>query len=258
MRTKRCSGFGLADLIVALGIVILSSAFIGAATVDHRAAAEKALCLNNLRQLATASFMYNAENKGNYPATASRSNPEQPTTSGARKEDWVYWQTLPTPRITAEAGLAPYLKKEWLSTLVCPSDDTKRRPVKNEKDGPYPYSYVMNSLMSSFPDAKKSADVARKVQQILRSSEKILFYEEDPRSIDDGEGTLDTTIAINLLSIRHDNAGVEKDDMAVGGALSNANRKGNVAFADGHVEAYSRNEAHSAIHFMPLKKPDKD
>jgi prepilin-type processing-associated H-X9-DG protein len=152
---------------------------------------------------------------------------------------------------------------------MCPSDDSGYRQVFSAAEGPYAYSYVMNSYMSfgtnSNPhvpatvttpknNLKFPKNAAWKISQVKSSSDKILVYEEDERCIRDGRGQMDSPpvgmVAVNvigMLSIRHDKLRILPDDVpnAAGPIKTidqqvNRERKGNVGFVDGHADYVRR------------------
>ena len=69
---------------------------------------------------------------------------------------------------------------------------------------------------------------AAKVTKVRRAAEKILLYEEDELTLDDGAAN---TLAANLLSIRHDFKRVYPD-----ASDKNQDRRGNALFCDGHAD----------------------
>jgi prepilin-type processing-associated H-X9-DG protein len=165
--------------------------------------------------------------------------------------------------------------------MICPSDDPSWRKIANGI-GYYPYSYAMNSYLSfgtvyypsapapnnspttaNFGNLLFKGDCAWKINQVRRSAEKIIVYEEDERALRDGRGQMQSPSVgtnpnniIGMLAIRHDNKRVQPDDVPAPGTGKiedqvNRERKGNVAFVDGHGEYVSRLYAHDRAHYDP-------
>ncbi len=168
--------------------------------------------------------------------------------------------------------------------MVCPSDDTSFRLYQANGQDYYPYSYVMNSYLSygtnSSPyvpgtlTAPKNNltfknDYAWKISQVKRSSDKIMVYEEDERSLIDGRGQLQSpgigsnvANVVGMLAIRHDSKRINPDPVVSSNLAApfndvkssvypNRDRKGNVGFVDGHGEYVARSYASSQAHFDP-------
>jgi hypothetical protein len=93
--------------------------------------------------------------------------------------------------------------------------------------------------------------VTPRITQIKQSSEKILIFEEDERTIDDGNGSMYCTPnaydKVNLLSLRHD--GTKRKVLDVpptdpSGPIPNLDGKGVCGFCDGHADYIERSKAH--------------
>jgi prepilin-type processing-associated H-X9-DG protein len=247
---RQRSGLSIADVVVAIAAAVL----LGAVAISHAqgigGAASHTACLKQIGQLGTAFAAYANENKGRYPRSAPRIVAKFEKLTQPQDEDWIYWQTLPQPRDVTKSPIAAHLGREAKEFFRCSADDGDGRVVKNEEQGQYGYSYVMNEYMSPFPLRRKPEEVARSVSQIANPTEKVLLYEQDVRSIDDGGGDPDVK-AGELLSIRHNNGGITKDVTPAGGPLANPDRNGTVLFVDGHAELVSRRFVHDPKHFLP-------
>jgi prepilin-type N-terminal cleavage/methylation domain-containing protein/prepilin-type processing-associated H-X9-DG protein len=198
------------------------------------------------------------------------------------------------------AGIGKYLggctdqTLNGLQMLRCPSDQRVNNSVMgNSTPGmgypaagtgsAYPFSYVLNALMCSGNFSTNGAAnlaqppnqyIAKTLAKVKDPGSKILVYEEDPRTIDDGNGVLIPIrgTGTNLLSIRHN--GPEIDDPSTAGlndirdpdtvtfpqtnnptpdqlTMSNSGSQGNVAFCDGHAEVIPRLNAHLKDHWAP-------
>jgi prepilin-type processing-associated H-X9-DG protein len=236
--------------------------------------------------------MYCGENKDYFPAPAVFGGPgptalgygDQPAPTGypadwiGWPEDWIVWRHK-TPGDPLRGAIVRYLSNPSTGAIMmCPSDQTDFRRITNGSEGPYLYSYVMNSYMSwgtnqnphvpatlttpknnlRFPEL-----AAWKLSQVRRTSTKILVYEMDERAIQDGRGQLQSppvgAAAVNIISmlaIHHDRNRRQPDDPpSAAGPIKliedqqNKDCRGNVGFCDGHGDYITRLEAHSKDHY---------
>jgi prepilin-type processing-associated H-X9-DG protein len=233
------------------------------------------------------------------------------TPEGHQSADWIYWQSGPNDKLATSddpgalvihqlnlGGIGKYLggcnpgSLSGLQTLRCPDDarlnnsvmvqytpdstgNNTPYPLVNSQT-PYPFSYVLNALMSSGNSSGNGdpllngAVVARTLAKVKDPATKILVFEEDPRTIDDGNAVLTPRNdgLTDMIAIRHD--GIEIDDPTPNGvnnprdpvfahytgnppqlAISNPGKTGNVAFCDGHGEVIPRAVAHLKDHWAP-------
>ncbi|HEY7117723.1 MAG TPA: prepilin-type N-terminal cleavage/methylation domain-containing protein [Tepidisphaeraceae bacterium] len=241
----RRDGFTLVELLVVIGIIALLISILLPALSRAREQANSVKCASNLRQIAQSTIMYINANRGFMPADSTRGD------SG----DWIAWQS---GRKLEESAIAPYIGTTLNPDLFrCPSDDYQSR-VRNAG---YQYSYSINFLIASPPNwddtwAMDGCQRAARLTQVRNSAEKIMYFEEDERTLDDGRGDLTKTDHINLLAIRHDRKRVNPDNV-VGGPTYypplNADRRGNAAFCDGHVDMISRKDAHDKKSYDPAR-----
>ena len=278
------AGFTLVELLVVIGIIALLISILLPALNQAREQAKQVKCLSNLRQLSLAFIQYANANRGWLPASSRNVTRLQ--------HDWVWYQTglgynnapANLRRVGIESNIdeskiGPYVGKVQPGAttgirlfneeaLRCPSDDVTAR-VRGGIN-PYRYSYVMNYYMGSGyqlliePDPAIRAATAGKIAQIRNSSEKILLYEEEAVTIDDGFGSPDVGLnaagaffnETNLLSIRHDRKSGRKPDVLLDSMkhaydLPNAKYRGNAARADGSAAYMYRTEVHNPRYYLP-------
>ena len=240
----RRRAFTLIELLVVIGIIAVLLAVLLPVLGGAREAARKAKCMSNLRQIDLAFLMYAQENDHHLPRGAP-----QCTSSGLvpKPYDWIWWNYN---RDITQSAIAKYVKGFQAGLLICPSDPLER--MRNlggwAVEGKYLHSYAMNAHLA---DTNFSPSV-RQITRIRNSSEKIMLVEEDFSTIDDGNWLGTVTISTNLLAVRHDRS---KRDPPVPPAAAptvpDRKLRGNVAFADGHVEYVPRSLAHDPKHYLP-------
>ena len=246
--------FTLIELLVVIAIIAILAALLLPALSAAKKRARQTQCLNNLKQLGTGMIMYIDDNHDVFPGLASEHN-------GFQAADWIYWRT--------NAALYPAVEKSPIllalanagtSLLRCPMDQSDAdRLAQAGADGPYLYSYSltgygmtlnsgngpgligtenygMASVFSGGPGNPSAYPF--KQSAVNHPSGKIMFAEE-PGSASDNPVS---TVVINdgrwqpqfpdPLTIRH------------GG-------KGDVTFADGHVEPVSSGFADDLTNSLP-------
>jgi prepilin-type N-terminal cleavage/methylation domain-containing protein/prepilin-type processing-associated H-X9-DG protein len=257
--------FTLVELLVVIGIIAIVIALVLPSFARAREQARRVQCASNIRQVAMATLMYAGQNGGTVP---------QPANLPSRKYDWIYWGGGPLNKDLSESMIAPYLGRPVNpGVLRCPSDTWEDRALWPT---PYLYSYTINRFMSSYgPESvvKGQADTMR-LQRVRRSSEKILFVEEDVSTMEDGmwlDGSLapgagrgiefegrgggfppdsndiNSTFGFFLwepISPRHD---LPRNAPGRG----SIDWRGNVAFVDGHVDYVTERFTRDKRHILP-------
>ncbi len=230
-RRERGTGFTLIELLVVIAIIaILASMLLPALTRAKRKAAQ-ARCQSNLRQLAMGTHMYIDDNQDTFPGPGSRA------TYGFHKEDWIYWRTNtaiypPVQRSPIVRDLGSVSR----DLFRCPLDiNDKERSQIADKNGPYLYSYTMTSydlegsrnpgMTSIFTGGQ---DYYFKMADVRRPADKIMLAEEQT-SHDRGESYRPGDVGLSIIN--------DGRWLATGDSITVRHEgKGDVAFADGHVE----------------------
>lgn len=209
---SRRRAFTLVELLVVIAIIALLIAVLLPALRRAREAANRAVCASNLRQLGIAFTTYHQDYKGYLPCAANDPDCRPPVKA------WVAWYSADQLK---ESLIAPYMgQKMTKRVLMCPSDDPKIR-VRLTYNMTYPYSYSVNDEIVVHW-SQHGMRPPRKV--IQRPSAKVFAMEESAKVIDNGCFSSGEVKAYkkNILSDRHHPL------------------RGNVLFADGHVEFAER------------------
>jgi len=238
------SGFTLIELLVVIAIIAILAGLLLPALAKAKAKGGQTFCLNNLKQLGYGMMMYLGDNKDIFPGTASRN------TYGFHTEDWIYWRTNTAMYPPVEKSpIAGNIGTVSSNLFRCPldRDDSERRT--GDQNGPYNYSYSLNSHdlaggrnpgMASIFDGPVDSPTAYlfKISAVLRPTDKVMLAEEQSshkpsESIDVGGSS----------SIINDGRWVPPAPPGNGGGSDmitlRHSQKGNVNFADGHAGTIS-------------------
>jgi type II secretory pathway pseudopilin PulG len=244
------TAFTLVELLVVIGVIALLIAMLLPALAKARESANRSACLSNIRQITTAFMMYTNDNRGLLPWAGLGIHQDAA---------WIWWDKTHVDNVGAH-GIGPYLSlaTKDAKVLYCPSDPREFR-LRNVAN-PYPFSYALNNCFTSQPLSSKcwgnlggleARLVTPKISQIKISSEKILVFEEDERTIDDGNGSMYCIPGLynfaNLLALRHDTQARKEPDAnpTAAGPIPNPGGRGVAGFVDGHAEFLDRATAHS-------------
>jgi prepilin-type N-terminal cleavage/methylation domain-containing protein/prepilin-type processing-associated H-X9-DG protein len=233
-------GFTLIELLVVIAVIGILLAVLLPTVARARESANRTACASNLRQLGHALLSYVNDNKAYFPASACGNVLDA--------QDWIWWpQARRRDIVSCAVGKYLNLGPDNWRVMMCPSDSGFR--LRRQPD-PYIFSYAMNYMMSSRSNAPR---MYKKITQVRMSEAKVLAFEEDERTIDDGNGSIwlpryDGSWT-NLLAIRHDRCREDLPDLPTYSMpVPNPQRRGNVVFCDGHVDYFPRILAHAKQH----------
>lgn len=266
-------GFTSVELLAVIAIVAVLVALLLPTLARAREGARRIQCASNLRQLMQAIIMYGTDNSACFPGSGIDGD----LGPGPFPSDWIHWEPF---RDLNDSSTAQYLGRPVNPELYrCPSDEVASRRLAPSY-GPntfqplylYRYSYCMVrwagsgeaiSIWRHSAAGRRHAEemYVPKFTMVRDPARTILLGEVDERILRDGAwepggAYVDgPTRWDELLSIRHDYRG--RDEKWLPGYAAeraHPDRRGNVAFVDGHVEFVPRRLAHDPRLWAPHLK----
>ncbi|MEW6303690.1 MAG: DUF1559 domain-containing protein [Verrucomicrobiota bacterium] len=209
--------FTLVEMLVVIAILAILASLLLPALARAKDKGRQAFCQNSLRQVGLAFQLYHGDYDDQFPAPGSKQR------YGPQPEDWIWWQY---GRGVSNSSIAKFVSGFNPKLFTCPSDreaqDLQAQgSITNE---PYRYSYALTSYdlqgeqnlgMSTIITQDRKIYPFR-ARSVIRPSAKLMLVEEDRATIDDPRWVPHGRVP-NLVSPRHA-------------------KKGNVVFADGHLE----------------------
>jgi prepilin-type N-terminal cleavage/methylation domain-containing protein/prepilin-type processing-associated H-X9-DG protein len=245
--------FTLIELLVVIAIIAILAGMLLPALARSKEKANHAMCRSNMKQIALAFQLYIDSNNDTYPGAASKGSYKP------MREDWIFWNTY-DPRLQSLEGgifrdpqksaIGPYIHRFNTNLFRCPMDREARKREELQAKNPrslnyYLYSYTLNSFVddgrnrgiSSLYDPDRIAPPLHfRSAYIKFPSRKIMLIEERSTVIQGGTGEPDDGRWVppdNIISSRH-------------------NKKGDIAFPDGHVEPVKPNYGTIRQNYDPM------
>src|SRR6266480_3944057 len=219
-------GFTLIELLVVIAIIAILAGLLLPALARAKGQASQIKCISNLKQLGYGMLMYIQDNQDQFPGTGSRG------TYGFHKEDWIYWRTNTALYPPVEKSpIAVHIGTVTSNLFRCPMDRINKDRESGPPNGPYLYSYTLNSIFDGInygmasifdgPDSRPTPYIF-KHGNIRRPASKLMLVEErsslsrpetiDPQyigqgsTINDGRWVPPTTLGSSgsdMISARH-------------------------------------------------------
>jgi len=175
------SGFTLIELLVVIAIIAILAGLLLPALAKAKAKAGQIKCVSNLKQLGYGMMMYIQDNQDQFPGTASRG------TYGFHKEDWIYWRTNLPSFPVEKSPIAVHIGTVTSNLFRCPLDRNDKLRETGPPNGPYLYSYSLNSLdlngnvnpgMASIFEGPNDTPHIFKHGNVRRPASKMMLVEE--------------------------------------------------------------------------------
>ena len=231
-RSLQFGAFTLVEMMVVVAIMGLLAGILIPVIASARNKGHQAACQNNLRQISLALELYRADFQDQFPGPGSKS------TYGPQPEDWIWWQY---GRGVTNSAIALYIEGIDPRIVTCPMD-REARTMQGEgilPGDPYRYSYALTSYdmrngenpgMATIITQNREVHPFR-MSKILRPEAKLMLVEEARETIDDPRWVPEHSIT-NKVTERH-------------------GRRGNVVFADGHIETVTPGFGFNPTNSMP-------
>jgi prepilin-type N-terminal cleavage/methylation domain-containing protein/prepilin-type processing-associated H-X9-DG protein len=193
LKRPKADAFTLIELLVVIAIIAILAAILFPVFSQAKAAAKKAACLSNLRQITLGSILYSNDNDDNGPAATN--SPDGVNLSGG----WMFFTRFPAADdakpaayIPSQGSIYPYVKND--AVYLCPVD---RHSVSGN-------SYAINWCVTSH-DALSYVR-GRSLSSFDAPSDLIFFTEEADANGDELTGGTDDGYFLypgNAIGTRH-------------------------------------------------------
>ena len=260
-------GFTLIELMVVIAIIAILAGMLLPALARAKENAHCIACLNNVRQLGLAMHMYLSDYNETLPAAN--------VVGTMTDEEWIRW--LPVKKFTwpdqlhldlLTTGIVPYIQRFNTNLFTCPSDQVLSRFLRRPGSFPdyvqngqwFPFNYTLNSPELIAAERKSvgllnhgMASIRRdrvvstmtglvefKATSIINPTGKIMFADER------------MVYEVKQSDTHGEMAWTSGWQWPYDKITSRHNGKGNVTFADGHVQTVRSEIGQMQEHYDPL------